>query len=997
MKALPRIDATTDLQPPAAAGRVEGDALADSQLRRALSSSQVGSWTRDLVHSTARVDAAWCAALDIDPCDGPDHLARWSRRIHPDDIGRFQRAADLFQPDAVESPEFEVEYRILTRASQWLWILQRGRVTRRDAAGRAIEAGGICIDIDARKRAEVEVHENESRLATALWGAQAAFWQWHIPSDAAVRSPLWYAMTGYSHASWHDRPAPWLARVHPEDLPNVDRLIKEHLEGRTQSLELTYRITCASGQYKWILDRGRVVEWDFDGRATAAIGVSMDIDVQKRSELALRSSEARLETAIWGAGVGLYEMDCKSGATRWLNDWCERFDIDPCAGEEHVDRWDSNIHPDDLPAARARFSGHLEGIEEYYDAEYRIRTRSGIWRWVFERGRVVEHDALGQPVRLVGTCMDIDERKRAEVEVEESQRRLQLALEGARGCLWEWNVAQGRYNDAYYELHGVAAQEGRKDPLFWRHRAHPEDVERVLAAEQQLIEGRIEFFDAQYRVRHADGNWRWMVDRFRAVERDEAGCATKLIGFAVDITEEMNVREALHASESMLRVVTENTSDWLFLFDHELRCTFCNRPVRSGAPAEVVGKRLEDLAFAKDRDAVMSAARSVLANGAPQSLEQVSAVPGDLERHIEMQFRAARIGSQIIGVVVTATDVTERVRQREALAAQAQIIETMREAVLLIDSSDRVRLSNPAFDELAGVERGSLTDIAISDLLRAAVPDYQKFGRKVSANWTASDERHSVSREFDWRCKDGSTRRLIGTFTPVELRGEALILGVYSDVSRQRGLERDLLETTNREQQRIGSDLHDGLGQELTGIALMLRGLASEAKNGRAPGSEELEEVTRLVSASIETTRAMVRGVAPVTVQEGGLNGALQTLATQLTQQSGVQVVFTDACPTAVSLTEWQSTHLYRLAQEAVSNSLRHGAPSRVDVVLNVSAAALVLEVRDDGRGFPDRFESSQGLGLNTMKYRAQVLGGELAVESTRHGGVSIRCAIPVH
>ncbi len=445
--------------------------------------------------------------------------------------------------------DFDVEYRILTTDSRWLWVLQRGRVCRSAGDGTPLVAAGICLDIDARKRAEVEIHESESQLATALWGAQAAFWRYHVPSDSAVRSPLWYAMTGYSREEWDSVATPWTSRVHPDDRPTIDAVIAEHLAGRSQSIEIRYRMRCADGSWKWMMDRGRVVEWDFEGHPIHAIGVSLDIEAQRRAELELLSSEARLETAIWGAGVGLYELDCTTGATRWLNDWCERYDIESCDGDLHVDRWDSNIHPDDVIAARARFSGHLAGSEEYYDAEYRIRTRSGTWRWLFERGRVTDRDADGRPLRLVGTCMDIDARKRVEVHAEESHRRLELALESAQGALWEWDVAAARYNDAYYELHGVSAAEGREDPLFWSHRVHPDDRDSVLHAERELIAGRIESFNARYRVRHADGSWRWMVDRFRAAARDEQGRATRLIGVAIDVTDDVVLREALRSAE----------------------------------------------------------------------------------------------------------------------------------------------------------------------------------------------------------------------------------------------------------------------------------------------------------------------------------------------------------------------------------------------------------------------------------------------------------------
>ena len=171
------------------------------------------------------------------------------------------------------------------------------------------------------------LQEKESRLATALWGARAAFWHWNITADVQNRSAMWFAMTGYQREEWEHDPRPWHSRLHPEDVERVERTIRDHFDGRTQSLEIEYRIRVASGEYRWFQDRGRVNEWDFQGTPTVAIGVSLDIEAQKQAELALRSSEARLETALWGAKIGLWELDFASEQTRWHNDWCERLEI----------------------------------------------------------------------------------------------------------------------------------------------------------------------------------------------------------------------------------------------------------------------------------------------------------------------------------------------------------------------------------------------------------------------------------------------------------------------------------------------------------------------------------------------------------------------------------------------------------------------------------------------------------------------------------------------
>src|SRR5262249_23001393 len=155
------------------------------------------------------------------------------------------------------------------------------------------------------------------------------------------------------------------------------------------------------------LTRGRTVEWDFDGNATSAIGVSLDIDAQKRAELELQSTEQRLETAAWAGCMGLWEVDFRTERLRWFSDWCAGLGIDPCDGRDYLQRWSANIHPDDLPEALGRFEDHICGKTDHYDVEYRVRDKAGCWRWLSVRGRAVERAADGGSQRMVGVCLDI--------------------------------------------------------------------------------------------------------------------------------------------------------------------------------------------------------------------------------------------------------------------------------------------------------------------------------------------------------------------------------------------------------------------------------------------------------------------------------------------------------------------------------------------------------------------------------------------------------------
>ena len=269
--------------------------ITDTQRRAALTQAEIGSWVWDFAAGHFVIDARWCAVTSLDSCAGRDHLLRWARNIHPDDLFDFQRRLEELRTG--QSDSFECEYRILTSDSRWLWLLHRGQALEHDETGRPLRACGVCMEIDLRKQAEVARQENEARLATALWGARAAFWQWQIATDAIQMSPLWFAMTGYSREQWEGAPDAWFSRIHPEDTQQVRRQMHAHLLGEVPAIDIEYRIRTGNGRWKWMLTRGRAVAWDFDGNATMAIGISLDIHARKEVELlSMRTQASTLDT-----------------------------------------------------------------------------------------------------------------------------------------------------------------------------------------------------------------------------------------------------------------------------------------------------------------------------------------------------------------------------------------------------------------------------------------------------------------------------------------------------------------------------------------------------------------------------------------------------------------------------------------------------------------------------------------------------------------------------
>src|SRR5688572_18332765 len=544
----------------------------DAELKSVLESAQAAVWDWQIGVDRLEVDASWLRSLGVEAGAGNGVLstAEWKRRIHPDDHGAFVAATESCHHGG---ERFECEYRLLAAGHRWLWVLHRGRVTQRDRDGSALRLSGLMLDIDRRKGEEVARSDSESRLATALWGARAAFWQWHVPSNSRTASPLWLAMTGYSRAQWDALPNPWFNNLHPDDRERVDRQLQEHAQGMRDAVELEYRFKTTSDEYRWMQDRGRAVEWDLQGRPVLVIGVTLDIDAAKRAEAHIASSEHMLETAAWGAGIGLWETNFVTDTTRWFNDWCDRHDIWPCDGTGHVQRWDDNLHPDEGPEAVRKFSEHVAGKAEYYDAEYRIKTRSGKWRWVFERGRVVERDAQGKAVRMLGVCMDLDETRVAERRANARNERVEHALQLTTAGVWDWDVEQNQTNhtDGYYRVFGVDPAFGRANVRSWRQLLGTDPEGEIEKFRERLrhVDPSAQVLETEYRFRHTDGSWHWALDRAFVVDRDEQGATRRVLGLVVDITARKIRETALSAADQRFRAVARELRCVVYEIDNE--------------------------------------------------------------------------------------------------------------------------------------------------------------------------------------------------------------------------------------------------------------------------------------------------------------------------------------------------------------------------------------------------------------------------------------------
>lgn len=209
----------------------------------------------------------------------------------------------------------------------------------------------------------------------------------------------------------------------------------------------------------------------------------------------------------------------------------------------------------------------------------------------------------------------------------------------------------------------------------------------------------------------------------------------------------------------------------------------------------------------------------------------------------------------------------------------------------------------------------------------------------------------------------------------------------------RRELEKQILEIIGREQRRFGQDLHDGLGQHLTGIELLSQCLEQSLAKKKRPEAEQAATIARHVRDAIKQTKNLARGLSPVELEQDGLRAALKELCRSTTEFGRVKCEC--VCPEPMPIEEnTTATHLYRIAQEAVNNAVKHGHASEIRVSFCLSEKGKrQLSIKDNGTGFAVD-QSHGGMGLGIMKYRASVIGAELSIESTPGQGTEVRCRL---
>lgn len=299
------------------------------------------------------------------------------------------------------------------------------------------------------------------------------------------------------------------------------------------------------------------------------------------------------------------------------------------------------------------------------------------------------------------------------------------------------------------------------------------------------------------------------------------------------------------------------------------------------------------------------------------------------------------------------------------------------------------------------VERTNLAQLAImgrpsAEVVGHPLADFAADAEVVAWILAQMEQRKTVrDHRLRWRCGDGSMRHVLVDANAF-WRGDqqAHSRWYVRDITQRLELEREILAIAEREQLRIGHELHDDFGQRLVAIEFMSETVANEWGAGAPQLAAAIHEISAAIRQVTDLARELARGlVAPIGAKNGELLVALRQLAERTRTLFRRECEF--ECKEPVEVTDpVVAVHLYRIAQEAVSNAIKHGKASRIDIQMTTRGTDLLLGIRDNGVGLPDPFPEGKGMGLRIMQYRAGTIAGSLVVQRDAGGGTSVVCTV---
>ncbi len=476
---------------------------------------------------------------------------------------------------------------------------------------------------------------------------------------------------------------------------------------------------------------------------------------------------------------------------------------------------------------------------------------------------------------------------------------------------------------------------------------------------------------------------------FLAEERNLINSVAETLRIFLD---HRRAEEALRQSEERFHRALKNSPVAVFNQDKQLRYTWAYNTRLPQTAQAMIGKTDEDLFLPPEALLLRRIKQRVLKTGKSTRDEVQLTINGQPVVYDLATEPLRDSAERIVGVTCTAMDITKRKRAEAERSFMASIVESSEDAIFVRTLEGAIIAWNAGAERMFGYTALEALGQSVSILIPAdRAEEVNQINTKIKRG-----ERMEHYETVRLR-KDGSPIYVSLTNSPVrEPHGTVTkVSTIARDITKRKQLELEILEINETLQRRVGQDLHDGLNQELRGIAYLSHALEQTLREKGMSEAQTATRITDLLQRAVSQARDLCHGLAPLRLEADGLMAALNELAAGTKSIYGIPCSF--VCPKPVLVSSRSTAiHLYRIAQEAVHNAVQHADPKRIVVELTRPDACLKLTVMDDGKGLPANAVKGNGMGLKIMDYRAGTIGGVLKLERAVAGGTLVSCVLPM-
>lgn len=794
---------------------------------------------------------------------------------------------------------------------------------------------------------------------------------------------------------------------------DVEQRWRHRAEGVKEQYDL--QLFRRDGTELWVIVSATPI-FDEQGEFTGTLSLLTDITERNRVEEKLSESERQLSEAQRLARVGNWNWDLQNNVLSWSDELYRIFGVDrQIYKPDYEDLASKFAHAED----RALLSGAIEGslrCKEPHNFYWRIIRADGEERVIHSIGQIVS-DEQGNPVRMFGSAQDVTERKLAEEALKESQRRLEEAQRIAHVGHWERDLETERitWSDEIYRILGLPPQEHGSSLAEWLHAIHPEDREKVILAVEEA-KNDVRRFDLEYRILRPDGEVRFLHSQGDII-RDEHGRPRRVFGIAQDITERKWGEQRLREYEKAV----EGLDEMIVVVDRDYRCLLANRAFLSyrGLEREQLEERLvpELLSPGVFENAVKEKLDECF-KGNVVKYEMRYSYPTLGERDLFISYFPIEGRTGIERVACILKDITESKRAEEQLRlSESQFAEAQRLAHIGSWSLDIRSNTVTCSDELYrifGVQPSEF-DHRYEEVIRITHPEDRDKLRSIIENSLKTHEPFSVYYRITLPTGELRVLHARGAVVVDEHGNASRLHGTAQDVTERIQAEERLRATTEqlralsarlqsaREEEgtRIAREIHDELGAAMTSLRW---GLESLDKVISEPGSqsrlqllrEMVKDMLRLTDATISTVRRISSELRPSVLDDLGLSEAIEWQAQQFQARTGI-ICQCDCSLENPDFSQEQSTAVFRILQEALTNVLRHAQATRVEIKIKKEAGEFILTISDNGRGITEDEKADHlSLGLVGMRERSYLVGGNINITGVEGMGTVVTVRIPI-